>query len=183
MEIVKTLDHIKNLNSPAYIRITIQPKKKNLHTSDYRFSTGSVEKIYGKNDILVLTTGALFINVLEAVERLEHLGYDMSVYNIHTIKPMGKEVEELIKKYQVIVTVEEHNIIGGLGTAVSELASNYNNNKTLKRIGIPDCFFYADVPTELLDIAGISTNKLIGAFLEILNDLSDSKLGEGNSQR
>ena len=96
--------------------------------------------IYSKgNDLTILTTGSSFENGTKIVELLKKYQINAELANIHTIKPFDKEyLLERISKNIPVVTIEEHNIIGGLGSAVSEIIAESEYNVRFKRFGIPD---------------------------------------------
>jgi transketolase len=85
---------------------------------------------------------------------------------MHTIKPIDDEkIKYLSKKNKLILTVEEHNVIGGLGSAVAEILSNHNNNCKLIRVGINDFYSSGGSYDYLKDIYGLSVEKIVTAVL------------------
>ena len=107
---------------------------------------------------------------LEAAYALSEKGMDLKVVNIHTIKPIDKQaIIDAAKQTGLIVTIEEHQVTGGLGSAVAEtVVQSYP--VPVHIIGIPDCFGESGNPEELLDKFGLTSEKLESRILQILND-------------
>ncbi|MBN1899656.1 MAG: transketolase family protein [Spirochaetes bacterium] len=123
----------------VYLRLTRQPVEQ-VNKDDYRFEWGKGVVLKEGSDILLLATGALVYNVLQAARELEKENIHARVVNIHTIKPIDRALLlKQIKKTKRIMTFEDHSIIGGLGSAVAEVISE-QESVGLKRIGINDTF-------------------------------------------
>ncbi len=149
---------------PMYIRVG-RSDTPVVTTEDSPFILGKGELMYTKNESLpksvgIVVTGTLAYNALKAAEALEEKGIGASVLHMATIKPL--DVQALIalaQNHDAIVTVEEHQVHGGLGGAVSEVLSEAHPIK-IKRLGIDDQFGQSGEPDELLahyklDIASI----------------------------
>ncbi len=127
----------------------------------YRFEWGKGKKLREGSDVVILATGLLVAPALEAAERLAaESSLSVAVANIHTIKPLDEElVLTMAKEAKLVVTAEEHSILGGLGGAVAELLAE-KAPKRLLRIGIRDVFGESGPAAELLqkyrlDAAGV----------------------------
>lgn len=136
----------------------------------------AIKVIEGKK-IAIISTGAIFDEVLESVEHLKKIEIYPSVYTFPCIKPIDKEsIVEISKNHKIIVTVEEHNIIGGLGSAVSEIMSEEKNSKALLlRLGINDV--YSSVVGNqkyLRDIYGISANEIVKKIIRYIKKNFDN---------
>ncbi len=114
--------------------------EKRIHDKLNSFSIGKAIKIKDGKKVAIFSTGAIFDEVNEAYEELNSLGINPSVYTFPTVKPIDKEVIlECAKKYNVIITVEEHNLSGGFGSAVAEVLAEIDGKKAkLLRIGLDD---------------------------------------------
>jgi len=98
---------------------------------------------------------------LTAAKMLQEEGIDVTVVNMPSIKPIDEElVIELANKHSILYTLEEHNIIGGLGSAVCEVSAKYHPVK-VERIGVEDTFGESGKPQELLDKYGLSARKIV----------------------
>jgi transketolase len=118
--------------------------------STYKFEVGKGITITGGNDATIIATGIMVQYALEARELLAQEGIQARVINIHTIKPIDREIiAAAAKETGAIVTVEDHNIIGGLGSAVTEvLVETYP--AYLLRVGLQDIFGKSGKPGDLL---------------------------------
>jgi len=132
----------------AYLRLT-RSKLPIITKEEDVFEIGKGTILKGGKDIAIIATGALVHIALEAADELKKENIEASVINIHTIKPIDKEL--IIKKAKetgAIITAEDHSIIGGLGSAVSEILAE-NHPTRIMRIGINDSFGESGKPDEL----------------------------------
>ena len=127
---------------------------------------------YGGNgdDIALLATGTMVSNSIDAARELNNKNISVSVYNFHTIKPLDTEsLKNIFSKYKLVISIEEHNVIGGLGSAISEEISSYNKLKApLLKLGIPDTYNHTGEYREVLDKVGLNSK---GIFQNILKRL------------
>ena len=116
--------------------------EKRIHTSIENFQIGKAIKVCEGEKIAIFSTGAIFEEVNETYDILKAKGYHPAVYTFPTVKPIDKEViHECSKAFDLIVTCEEHNIVGGFGSAVAEvLAESLNRRARLLRIGLNDVY-------------------------------------------
>ncbi len=152
---------IADYNGPCYVRLgrlavdTINDEKS------YKFEIGKGITLRQGKDVTIIATGMMVASALEAKEELAKEGIDARVINIHTIKPIDKDL--IIKAAQetgAIVTAEEHSIIGGLGSAVSEVVTEECPVPVLK-VGIKDTFGESGKPAELLEKYGLTSKSII----------------------
>ena len=117
---------------------------------DYKFEIGKGVLLKEGKDVTIVATGVCVSGALEAAKALAADGIDAEVINIHTIKPLDKElVLASAKKTGKVVTVEEHSVIGGLGSAVADVIAE-NGGAVLKKIGMQDVFGESGTAAELL---------------------------------
>lgn len=117
---------------------------------DYKFEIGKGVELRDGKDVTIIATGLCVSGALEAAEKLAADGIDAQVINIHTIKPLDEDlVVAAAKKTGRVVTVEEHSVIGGLGSAVCDVLSQKAPTKVLKH-GVMDTFGESGPATELL---------------------------------
>jgi transketolase len=106
-----------------------------------KFQPYKVQEIRKGKDLVVFATGSIVCDVLQTAEVLKEKGLDIGVINVHTIKPLDIEgVLQLSQTYHRWISVEEHNVIGGLGSALSEVITNKNLDVRLEKIGLADSF-------------------------------------------
>ena len=125
----------------CYLRLGRGGGKK-VHERDINFKIGKAIQLFDGNDIALISTGGILDNVFKAWKMLNKMGLSVGLYSMHTIKPFDREiVEDIAKKVKLIVTIEEHNVIGGLGGAVSEILAQMTQPRArLQMVGLPDCF-------------------------------------------
>ena len=127
---------------------------------DYKFELGKGVVLREGKDITIIATGLPVSNCLEAAEKLAADGIDAKVINIHTIKPLDEElVVAAAKETGKVVTVEEHSVIGGLGSAVCDVLAEKAPTKVMK-IGINDTFGESGPAVELLKKYGLDTESI-----------------------
>lgn len=129
---------------------------------DYNYEIGKANTLREGNDLTLIACGDMVVNALDAAEELEKKGIGIRVVNMHTIKPLDEEViVRAAKETKAIVTVETHNKLGGLGSAVAQVIVEKNPQTPMKLLGIEDEFVpVGDEPYLYkhygLDVAGIA---------------------------
>jgi transketolase len=123
----------------AYLRLG-RGGEKRIHEKIEDFQIGKAIKVRDGKRVAIFSTGAIFEEVKAAYEELVEAGYDPAVYTFPTVKPIDREtIENVAKNFYLIVTCEEHNIVGGFGSAVAEVMAEMPNKKAyLLRIGLND---------------------------------------------
>ncbi|NOW88210.1 transketolase [Clostridium beijerinckii] len=139
IEAKKAIFAAKEYNGPVYIRLG-RAATPEIHTEDYEFNIGKGEVLRNGDDVAIIATGIMVAKALDAAQILSEQGINATVVNISTIKPFDSSlIVEVAKRVGKIVTVEEHSIIGGLGSTVAEALIEEYPVK-IKRIGINDEF-------------------------------------------
>jgi len=152
------------LKGPAYIRIAKRGEPI-LHTKidEFKIGRGIVIKDFG--DVAIISSGHTLKLSKDVSEELEIHGIKSMLVSMHTIKPIDKElILDIIRNKKFIFTIEEHSIIGGLGSAVAEIIaeSNLNKNIIFKRIGIDDKFCSISGDSEFIrDYFNMSKDKIL----------------------
>jgi transketolase len=142
-------------NHPAYIRYP-RADMPVVFDKSYKFAVGKSVAVRKGSDVVIFTTGTMLAAVLEAAELLKSKKIDAAVVHFPTIKPLDeKAVVKYAKQFGRVVTVEEHQIAGGFGSAVAEVLSDRLPTQQL-RIGINDQFGQSASPDELLDFYGLT---------------------------
>ena len=161
-ELFKTLQESLKYKNSLYIRLTAGANSKIINSKDYKFKIGKAIEIMPGNDVAIISCGNIISNCIDAAFDLKKNKISCSVINMHTIKPVDKKkILELLKKFKLIVTVEEHNIIGGLGSAVAEVLSSEINSTKLIRLGVNDYYSSGGSYEYLKNIYGLSVQKII----------------------
>lgn len=125
----------------AYLRLG-RGGEKRIHEKIDNFQIGKAIKVHDGECVAIFSTGAIFEEVTEAYEELKKLGYNPAIYTFPTVKPIDKDViEKISREFEFLVTVEEHNIVGGFGSAVAEVMAEMLDKKArLLRIGLNDVY-------------------------------------------
>lgn len=146
---------------PVYIRLGTN-KEEEIYQEDYTFEIGKGVQICEGTDITIIGTGNILTDVLRAKAILKEEGISVRVINIHTIKPLDTQIiRKALEETGRIVTVEDHQIIGGLGSAVAEVIAESGKAVTFRRIGISDHFTKGyGTYAELKEANGIAVNNI-----------------------
>lgn len=152
---------------PVYLRFG-RPKWPNFTTENQPFEIGKAQYFSTGKDISIFACGHMVWKAIEAGKILEAKGISVELINIHTIKPLDVEaVKQSIQKTKCAVTVEEHNIIGGLGDSIAQVAAKHCPIP-IEYIGTKDTFGESGTPTELLKKYGLDTPNIIAAAEKVL---------------
>ena len=145
---------------PVYIRFT-REKTPVMTTEETPFEIGKAEIYRGGKDVTIIGCGPLLYEALKAAEELAKEGIEAEVINNHTVKPMDKDtILQSVKKTGCVVTIEEHQAMGGMGSAVSEILSQ-NHPAPMEIIGVKDRFGESGEPSELLEKFGLTSKNII----------------------
>ncbi|MBN1149506.1 MAG: transketolase family protein [Anaerolineales bacterium] len=156
-------------DGPVYLRLS-RNKVPPIHAPGYRFQPGKSELLRQGKDVSIYTCGDLVAIALEVHERLKTEGVSVQVVNVPTLKPL--EAAEILRHGQrtrAALTIEDHNVIGGLGSAVAEIYAEHLQ-KPLKRLGIPDTFTESDDKEVLLEAYGVSAARAIELIHSLLGN-------------
>ena len=168
-EVVKVTEAAMQYPGPIYIRLTGIANNPIVYKDDYLFVIGRAVTLKTGSDISIIATGSMVYHALEAAKILEAQGISTAVINMHTIKPLDTDtIQAACMNSKLIVTVEEHSIIGGLGGAVAEYLCGLPFASRQLIIGIPDAFQNAGDYQYLLERNGLTgsqiAEKIAGSF-------------------
>lgn len=164
---VATIEAFKNIDGPVYIRFGREPVP-NFTEEGQAFTLGKGQILRRGANVTIVATGNMVWEALHAAENLKEQRIDAEVINIHTIKPIDSELlVQSAKKTGAVVTVEEHQVNGGLGSAVAEVLVK-NFPVPMEIIGMPDCFGESGTPTELLQKYGLNSNNIAQRVLDVI---------------
>jgi len=159
---------IANIDGPFYMRIA-RPSSPIIYNEREEFELGKAKLLRDGNDITLIACGLMVYEALEAANTLKSLGISASVIDMFSIKPIDKEAIVNAANTNGIITIEEHNIYGGLGSAVAEVICE-NKPTRLKRIGVEDRFGESGEADELLDKYGLKAKHIVEKAKEFLKD-------------
>jgi transketolase len=166
-ETYQVINAVAAHRGPVYVRLG-RAKVPAVMPSDYQFRIGRAHVFAAGRDATIVAVGIMVSAALQAREMLEKDGIDAGVINMSTIKPLDTEVlDEAAKNSRLIVTAEEHSVVGGLGGAVAEYLSE-TTPVPIRRVGIRDTFGCSGPPQELLKLYGLTAEDLVRTVRESL---------------
>lgn len=143
------VEEMSKIDGPVYLRLA-RIATPVIYGENQKFEIGKGVQIGSGTDATIFATGVTVAEALKAQELLKERGFDVRVVDIHTIKPIDRElIVKCAKETDKIITVEDHSIIGGLGTAVCEVLAEEYPTKVI-RMGMPDCFGKSGKATDLM---------------------------------
>ena len=152
-----------DFDGPAYVRLGRLAVPVINDTPEYHFEIGKGITLREGSDVTILATGLMVGAALEAAEQLQGEGISARVINIHTIKPLDAElVLQAARETGLLVTAEEHSVIGGLGGAVSELCAQEYPVRVI-RVGVQDTYGESGPAVELLKKYGLTAEGIVRA--------------------
>jgi transketolase len=166
-EVIKAVEAAAFHQGPVYLRLTGAMNNPIVYKENYDFAIGMAITLRDGCDITIIATGTMVYNSLRAAELLENNGIAATVIDMHTIKPLDTSViDQACKRSRLIVTVEEHSIIGGLGGAVAEYKSAQKDAPPQLILGIADLFRKAGDYQYMLSQNGLLPEQLADTILQ-----------------
>ena len=178
MTVINTCDYnqtkaatieISKYNGPVYLRFG-RPKVPNFTDENQNFEIGKGIKLIEGSDVTIVATGHLVWESISAAKDLLSRGINAEVINIHTIKPLDKDIIlKSINKTNSLVSCEEHNILGGLGESISRLIVQNNKLCPMEFVGVNDSFGESGTPEQLMNKYKINSENIIDKCLKVIS--------------
>lgn len=165
-ELVKAVIASADYEGPMFIRFTGEMNQPQLYKEDYDFEIGKSVLIKDGNDVAIISSGTMAYNCCQAADELGEKGIECKVINMHTIKPLDERAIDDCLSAKLIVTVEEHSRIGGLGGAVSEYLSGKTGTPALLRLGVDNRYPHANSYQQLLKESGLDVAGIVNSVSE-----------------
>lgn len=170
-EVVKAVEALASFDGPAYLRLCGESGDPIVNKSDYNFQIGKGIVLQEGSDVLIVATGTMVYQSLQAATLLSGQGVTCSVINMHTIKPVDDAlIKEKVTGCKLVVTVEEGFVNGGLGTAVAEVLIKENIVIPMQMIGLSD-FPHAGSYKYMLSETGLDSVHIAETISQKLNCL------------
>ena len=167
VEAEKMIFEAANVYGPMYVRLG-RSAVDTIFTEEYKFEIGKGTVLTEGDDVSIIACGIMVNEAILAHEALKLEGINARVINMSTIKPIDKDlIITSAKETGAIVTAEEHSIIGGLGSAVSEVVSE-DCPVVVKKVGVKDTFGESGTPAELLKKYGLTAEDIVIAAKEAI---------------
>lgn len=159
---------MKDYVGPVYLRL-VRTAVPNIHAESWHFEVGRTERLREGSDVTLYSSGDLCVNALRVAGLLADEGIRTQVVNVSTLKPLApEEITRHAALTRCAVTLEDHNVIGGLGSAVAEIYAEFVPGKPLRRMGIRDTFTESDDYDVLRDHYGLSDTDVMAVVHELL---------------
>ena len=161
----KVIEKISKINAPVYVRLARLAVPK-IYDENQEFEIGKAIQIGQGTDATVFATGVTVVEAIKAKEELEKQGVNIRVVDMWSIKPIDEEmIVKCAKETKKLISIEDHNIIGGLGSAISEVLTEKYPCK-LQRIGINDTFGKSGKAEELMKYFGLTADNIMKIILQ-----------------
>lgn len=174
-ETIKATLAAAKMKTPVYLRLSGTMNNPAVYKEDYSFEIGKAVTMQEGSDITLIASGTMVHYSMEAAKELERKGISCKVVNMHTIKPLDIEAIHQACNTELIVTVEEHNIYGGLGSAVAEVLAGMPKHPALQILGLADHFKHAGEYEYLLEQYGLTgkqiSDKVSVKYLEVKHNV------------
>ena len=159
-----------DLPGPVYIRIGRGFEPPYYESDDYGFQIGKAQTIREGTDLAVITCGIGVLQTAEAARTLEEEdGLSVRVINMHTVKPIDTEtVMKAVTDTRRIITVEDHNTLGGLGSAVADVIAESGKGCAFRKLGLPDIYSEVGYPEDLYAHYKLDANGIVETIREVM---------------
>jgi len=161
LQAIKMIIAADQIDGAVYIRLSGGQNVPIVYENDFDYEIGKAITLRNGKDVAIVATGLMVNEACRAAELLAQKGIECTVVDMHTIKPLDTNVlNELISSFNLIVTVEEHNIIGGLGSAVAEYKSSFSNIAKQVFIGVNDTYLKLGTQEYIWKQYGLTAEKI-----------------------
>lgn len=163
-EAVKLFDAALKVDGPVYLRLSGSLNTPIVYKDDYELKIGQAITLKEGDDIAIFATGLMVSNALKAADLLLENGITATVVDVHTIKPIDKDTINKNYGKKLLVSVEEHNVVGGLGTAIADVLSEQRNSAPLLKLGVQDRFMPVGDYNYLVEQAGLTPEQIAASI-------------------
>lgn len=170
-ETVKATLAAAQYDGPVYIRLTGPMNNPSVYTEDYDYEIGKAITLQEGSDVAIIATGTMVYNSKKAIELLEQQGISCTLIDMHTIKPLDEQAIQKVLGHRLVVTVEEHSVLGGLGGAVSEYMAQQKQKPAQLIIGIEDSFAHAADYQSLIEYYELTPNDIAKKIMKKIREV------------
>lgn len=174
LSVVKIVKSAVDSEKTIYIRLTGGSNLPIIYHEDCEFYLGGSNMIQKGERVAILANGTMVNQALEAAKLLELIKIKPTIIDMYSVKPLDEERLDSLSGYELIVTIEEHSTVGGLGAAVAEYLIQKKNAPQMLMLGIRDFFPHASEYTDALEICGLQPGQI--------RDVIEEKLKEGKNE-
>ena len=162
VEAEKVVEFLVTNKGPAYVRLG-RPDVETIYDDSYKFELGKASKLKDGGDAAIIASGVLLEESMKAADMLKEQGVNVAVINMSSIKPIDKNAIKDAAKTGIIIAAQDHNIYGGLGSAVADVIAEENLNVKFRIIGIKDAFAESDTQKILFKKYGLDAEAIANA--------------------
>ncbi len=159
LQAMKALEAAMRKDGPVYIRLHGGAALPIVYEEDFDFEIGKAISLRTGKDIQLIATGSMVSIALQVADQLAGEGISVSVFDMHTIKPLDTTILDM--GVPVIISLEEHRVIGGLGDSIADYLSRYESHPRLLKIGVKDEFSVVGDYSYLMEQNGLSRDKIV----------------------
>jgi transketolase len=160
LEVVKSVAAAACIDAPVYIRLTGTMNLPTVYKNDFEFQIGKAIQLREGSDVTIIATGTMVHNSIKAAESLEIDGISTAVIDMHTLKPLDSKAVRNAYNSKLIVTVEEHSQVGGLGSSVAEAIASDKKHPPLHIVGVSQEYKHAGSNEYMLEQYGLTTRQI-----------------------
>lgn len=172
LETYKAVIAAADINGPCYIRLTGDRGMPVIYKEDFDYKIGKANLLAEGTDIAIIGTGSILNEAVRASRGLKKNGFSVTIVDMHTIKPLDTLLlDDILSNHRMIVTIEEHTVVGGLGSAVAEYKASKKNAPPLLMLGLPDVFPKAGSPNFILNKYGLTAPQIAEKITEAYKNL------------
>lgn len=154
------INHVASTKNPTYVRLG-RASVEDVYDENHQFNVGKIDILNKGKNIAIFATGLMVQEAVKAAQLLKQEGIDLTVVNVSCIKPLDEQgVIDILKTHEHIITAEEHTVIGGLGSAIADVSTQYCP-RIIKRIGLYDQFAESGSVKDLLAKYRLNAEKII----------------------
>lgn len=166
VELVKAMYALKQYVGPAYLRLSGRTNLEMIYTQDYEFEIGKAICLREGTDIALIATGTMVGMAQKVAKNMEEVNISCKVIDMHTIKPLDTKTIDELSDYRLIVSIEEHMVAGGLGSAIAEYLADKKKRPVHQIIAINDFYPAAGEYELLLERCGLSEDKITDRIMQ-----------------
>ena len=161
LQTAKCIESASAVKKPVYIRLTGKVNTPMIYKEDFNYEIGKSIKLKEGKDICIISTGSMVYTSLNVARKIEEsLNLSVTVIDMHTIKPLDEDAVKSLTGYKLVVSVEEHSILGGLGSSIAEIFVQNSISTPLKIIGAEDRFYKAGEYEDVLQSYGLDEDSV-----------------------
>lgn len=169
LETAKAVRACMEIPGPVYIRIGRGFEPRVYESEDYAFQVGKAVEMRPGTDVTLIACGATVLHAVQASKLLEEDGLRARVLNMHTLKPLDEDaILKAVRETRRIVTFEDHNVLGGLGTAVADVIAASGMGCAFQKAGIPDEYTIIGYPEDILHYNKVDTDGVLEKVREVM---------------